>query len=96
MVSELGRISIYVSPNVTRSDDDYGAHVNSWSFVNRWREQMMSYCAQCLAEQRAFVPSVIFDATKQDLVTLGLKASLADRFTYLPVLVPFATWLFAI
>ena len=41
---------------------------------------MLPFCAQCLVEQRALVPSVIFDATKQDLVSLGLKPALADRF----------------
>ena len=40
---------------------------------------MLPYCTQCLAEQRAFIPSVIFDATQQELASLGLKPALASR-----------------
>jgi hypothetical protein len=52
----------------------------------RWRDEINSYCAECLDVMRSFVPPNIFSSTLETLLDLHLPEDIAKRILYKPCL----------
>lgn len=54
--------------------------------IERWRDEVNLYCAECLDVMRSFVPPNIFSATYEALIDQHLPEDIAKRVLYKPCL----------